>query len=694
MNPDRSRAHPWFETGNGRVVVMSHHGLSGDGAPDGSLEAYRAAYALGYRWFQLDVVPIKDDLISMHSRFGVRRGCTGRPLAEVRRRLGYDVPTVGELLGHPGLEHARWNIELKGRASVPQLVELLKDSPASVRVLVSAPMHPFALRELRDTFGDLLAIAAPVHHGGALGLAFMRSLHAYDSVQVHHWFARRRVKAPGRAGRLPHVQVWTIDKPHVLDAVMKLGCHPIVGRSDAATRDLLIATGRWAVIPHPRPSDPVPSDPVPSDPVPTDPVPDVELAQQQARRDGDAVGLEPIKLLMLGGGGWRGAFGAIGAVMYLHDTQCWSDVRDVVSISGGSFVAAALGADGVDDTDPSAALGDLIRGLLSIGGPVRRRLAALGLLLPLGVVPPVLLLATRWLASKFWRNLLRRVFGDRRPRQSGAHRYVICATGRESAMPYYFCAGDRHDNIDGHDVAGPDVAGPDADPGRQWIIRDVVLSATALPWVTGTRTRNRRDGLDSSDRGRGEVLIDGGVTGMFGNQFFQRPPWATASGDGARTLVVDSGRVHRRGGRVLEWVTSMSTVAMLGRWLQIALDSAFRNEIYRTSAASPISAGTDAVPLRTHLVRVAETDEADLHSPGWTFSERARRIEHGRRIVHRFGLTGLNERNALTTIVVAVAACAAEFEADPGIESISTRLHDIGARLGVGNKLVDVWRAL
>ncbi len=688
---------------------MSHHGLSGDGAPDGSLEAYRAAYALGYRWFQLDVVPIKDDLISLHSRFGVRRGCTGRPLDVVRRRLGYDVPTVGELLGHPGLEHARWNIELKGRASVPLLIELLKDSPASVRVLVSAPMHPFALRELRDTFGDLLAIAAPVHHGGALGFAFMRSLHAYDSVQVHHWFARRRVKPPGRAGRLPQVQVWTIDKPNVLDAVVELGCHPIVGRSDAATRDLLIAAGRWADIPHPGPSGAVPSEAVPSEAVLSDAVlseavlseavlsdaaPDVELAEQQVRRDGDAVGLEPIKLLMLGGGGWRGAFGAIGAVMYLHDTQRWSDVRDVVSISGGSFVAAALGADGVDDTDPSAALSDLIRGLLSIGGPVRRRLAALGLLLPLGVAPPVLLLATRWLASKFWRNLLRRVFGDRGPRQSGAHRYVICATGRESAMPHYFCAGDRHDNIEGHDVAGPDVAGPDADPGRQWIIRDVVLSATALPWVTGTRTRNRRDVLDSSDRGRGEVLIDGGVTGMFGNQFFQRPPWATASGDGVRTLVVDSGRVHRRGGRVLEWVTSMSTVAMLGRWLQIALDSAFRNEVYRTSAASPIRASADAVPLWTHLVRVAETDEADLHSPGWTFSERARRIEHGRRIVHRFGLTGLNERNALTTIVVAVAACAAEFEADPSIESISARLHDIGARLGVGNKLADVWQAL
>ena len=63
------KPHPWFESTTD-LVVMSHHGRADAKAHSGSLEALRAAYRAGYRWFQVDVVAIKDDLVSMHAVLG------------------------------------------------------------------------------------------------------------------------------------------------------------------------------------------------------------------------------------------------------------------------------------------------------------------------------------------------------------------------------------------------------------------------------------------------------------------------------------------------------------------------------------------------------------------------------------------------------------------------------------------------
>ena len=385
----------------------------------------------------------------------------------------------------------------------------------------------------------------------------------------------------------------------------------------------------------------------------------------------------PITRVMLGGGGWRGAFGSIGAVMYLRETGRWSSVDEMVAISGGSFVAGVLGTDGSDDADPAAVLGALASRLLAIRWRLYRAGASLALLAPAAVFPPLLLIGVRRLLTWHWRRALPPVVGSGSPRGAGGRRYVICAAGLESARAHFYVSGGRATAT----VPEWGTSVPDG-----WRIDQAVRSSTALPWVDGARTPDRT-GAGGPHVDRGEILVDGGVLGIFGTQFHEQPPWLPGPPDAPRTLVVDAGRAHRRGGRWTARVLGVSTVLMLARWIQLTLDAALRREVARASLPDD----GDGPARMIHLVRVAESDEGDRQAMLALFSEPHRRIEHGRRVVQRFGLFGMNERNARTTIVVAAAACAVDLEGAPSVETIRRQLVAIGHALGMGDGLAEVW---
>ena len=223
--------HPWFASTTD-VVVMSHHGRVSARAREGSLPAIREAYRAGYRWFQIDVVPVKDDLVSLHAVFGRRPGFRRMTRDQVSAKLGYTVPTLAEILDDREMLDARWNIEVKSRAALPRLIEVLKTTKAVSRVMVSAPMHRSIVREVRETFGTLVAVAAPVPHGGVFGRLVTTPKIEHDSMQVFRWFGRG---AGARHGLGPtKVQSWTIDDVAQLDACLEAGCHPVVKNSDDA----------------------------------------------------------------------------------------------------------------------------------------------------------------------------------------------------------------------------------------------------------------------------------------------------------------------------------------------------------------------------------------------------------------------------------------------------------------------------
>lgn len=654
--------HPWFRSTTG-VVVMSHHGLEAPGVEPGSLEAYLGAYALGYRWFQVDVIPIRDDLISHHAVFGTKRGFSDLTLEEAQERLGYEVPTLAQLLVHPGLTDARWNVEIKSRAGVRALVRTLRDTTSRAPVMVSAPMHFSIAREIRDAFGERVAGAAPWMYGGALGLPLRHATKPFHTWQVHRFLAAR-ARRHLDAG-VVSVQSWTIGTPKQADACLAAGCQPIVGERLLEVRDHLQATGHWPEVPAFLQQDAVPVE---------DPV--AIAAAMPATEVIDEPNLA-ITRVLLGGGGWRGAFGSIGAVMYLHDTDQWARVDEVVAISGGSFVAGALGTDGSADDDPGEVLGQLARRLLGLRWRLYRAGASLVAVAPFIVFPPVLFWGARRLLTWHWRRALPRVVGSGAPRGRGGRRYVICAAGLESAKAHFYVSGGR-------DTATVPEWGSLVPDG--WRIDQAVRSSTALPWVDGSRTPDR-SGAGSPFVDRGEKLVDGGVLGIFGSQFHEQPPWLPGPPDAARTLVVDAGRAHRRGSRWGARLLGLSTVMMLARWIQLTLDAALRREVARASLPDD----GDGPARMTHLVRVAETDEGDRQAMLALFSDPHRRIEHGRRVVQRFGLFGMNQANAHTTIVVAVAACAVDLEAEPTVASIGAQLLRIGESLGMGSSLAEVW---
>lgn len=673
--------HPWFLSTTGSVV-MSHHGRVRRHARPGSLAAIKDAYAAGFRWFQIDVVPIRDDLVSLHAVFGRRVGFRRLTIEQVRRKLGYEVPTLSELFDDPDLCDARWNVEVKSRTALPALLATLKRSDAISRVMVSAPVHGSLVREVRETFGSLVAVTAPLQHGGTFGRRLLTPKIEHDGLQVHRWFAARARDRHGR-GRT-RVQSWTITDLDQLDACLDAGCHPVVKHSDERVRSHLAAKERWPTVPPEWRRLP---------------------GGVTVRRDSSRPQVDDdraIEVVMLGGGGWRGAFGSIGTVAYLQSRDLWTGVHHVVGLSGGSFVAGVLGAAGVDDDDPTPVLAGLAQRMMRLRAAMYGA-AGLAVVPPVAataavawwspgwwllVAPTLALFAGRWTISACWRAMLRSLFGRGVPRSAGSRRYVVCATGRSSARPHFFVAGGAGD-VPSAGPTGGGGGGATEPWGRivpdGWDWTDAVLSSTALPWVNGYRTT--ADPV-LGEAGRAERLIDGGVVGIFGRQWFDRTLLGTSSGDSLRTLAIDTGRKHRTGGRLVERATSVFTVGLLSRWVQIALDASFRKEIERASRAE------EAEGSRMHLVRVAETDAADHHDIRAMRDEALRRLEHGRCIVRRFGLMGLSRRNCLVTIVVSVAACMFDLEHEPDEHRVRARLLLVGDDLGVGEELAEIWDAL
>lgn len=660
---------------------MSHHGRVARSDRPGSHEAIRAAYRAGYRWFQIDVVACRDGLVSLHAVFGRRFRFRSMTVAQVRAKLGYEVPTLAELLRDEELRDARWNVEIKSRTALPQLIRTLKAAPSVSRVMVSAPVHPSIIREVRETFGTLVAVTAPLHHGGTLGRIFLTPKVEHDGMQVFHWFGRRTHRRHGR-GRTS-IQSWTIASRAQLDECLADGCHPVVRDSDEETKAYLQQRGKWPVVPPELRRMPA----------------GVTLHHPRPKR----VPSTPIEVLLLGGGGWRGAFGSIGTVAYLQVSGRWQHIRHVVGLSGGSFVPAALaGESAIDDADPTPRLATLTSRMMGLGA--RMNVALFLAVVPLFVIsvliawqlpgwwlvllPTAAAFAFRGLVSVQWRAMIASLFDDEQPATHGSRRYVVCATGRSSARPHFFVAGD----VD-------DLEQPEADPttgeqcgrilGSGWRWTDAVVSSTALPWVQGYVTESDPT---LGDAGRSERLIDGGVVGIFGQQWFERSLLGPSLDDGHRTLAVDTGRKHRTGGRLVERLMGVSTVGLMSRWVQIALDASFRKEIERASRAEAET--PDGVEPMMTLVRVAETDAADHHEFKARRDEVLRRLEHARCIVRRFGLTGLGRRNARVTIVAAVVACIADLEHEPTVDSVRARLVQVGAALRLGDELAVEWDEL
>lgn len=725
-----SSTHQWFSSTAG-VSITSHNGSAVRSRQLGTRSAFVRAYRAGYRWFQVDATPIKGDLLSRHALFGRHRHLSGRTREELARTLP-DVPCLYDLLTDHELPRASWNIELKSKAGLPELLRLLQrlqdEGWDLSRILVSSPMRPSVLEAVAARF-PAVGVAAPVIHGGTFGIRFLGPSRArtsrgpYDCQQVFHPFVRARRRL-GRAER-PLVQAWTVGNRRVLDRVLRAGAHPIV---DSQVLMIRRSLGQAAL------------------PVTTseDLAGEVRAQLYQAP---DA--------LALGGGGWRGAFGGIGAVMYFTHRNMYRAIHDVVGISGGSFAVAALarqpsrarlaaahhrgGADdgGDDDDGHVARLRQLLEALEGAGSQTRSILGivAAGLavvavaasLVAVGAARDnangvwVLALLAALVAGSFlvraaatmrWKWILRGVYGtatmaptppDDEPGRPG-RRFAIGATGLSDGYLYSFTSSPGEDVPRWRDDPGL------ATPLGGHRLADVVARATSLPgigqlgvgrvWLPtcdhARHTRRDRHHCDSiPDR-----LVDGGVSGIFGRGLIQaRYRRPEGSNEVTDVAVVDAGRrlppeTRSLGARLARMGQRSSALILLSRWLQVAMDVAYREELKYVRDGNVVDGH------RFRLVRLAE--EEDPFDPLTGTVRNAsmatvRRRDDLNRLyvlrdqVHQFSLMRVNRANANRTIVVAVAACALEFEHEPDIGSI---LAAVGERLGRGRALAEVWHGV
>lgn len=240
-----------------RPITFAHRG----GAalwPENTLESFRGALALGYRYIETDVHVTHDGEVVICHDAAVDRTTDGHgpiaslTLAELRRLdagyrferagafpyrgQGLGVPTLAEALGlAPEL---RLNIDIKprGEDAVRALWELVDRLGAHDRILVASGHSP-SLRAFRRLSRGRVATSASANEILRFWLAsragVSRALRiGYDALQVpiHRHGLRvvdeRFVRAAHARGL--HVHVWTLDSPRVAAHLAELGVDGIM----------------------------------------------------------------------------------------------------------------------------------------------------------------------------------------------------------------------------------------------------------------------------------------------------------------------------------------------------------------------------------------------------------------------------------------------------------------------------------
>jgi predicted acylesterase/phospholipase RssA len=438
-----------------------------------------------------------------------------------------------------------------------------------------------------------------------------------------------------------------------------------------------------------------------------------------------------VAVLALGGGGWRGAFGGIGSVLYFAEMDRWKGRREVVGISGGAFAGAALSA-GPDDADPRPRMTDLFRDLERAG----RSLANVALLAATVAVPLVALVgvamviawtnralglalvilavfcASSFLIRSFvtlrWKIILRTLFERDHMRNAGRilgqdhppRRYRIGATGLHDGQLYSYTTDPVHDRarrVVDHDLATP--------LGERRLSA-AVLRATSLPGVGQfgvNKIHIRRDNRAKHEREDDccvpDRLVDGGISGIFGRGLVEAR--IGQPDDELRLVVVDAGRcLHVNTGRTFRDRLSnlgqrVSVAALLARWLMVAFDVAYHGELKRV-ADEEYSDGYECI-----LVRLAEEEHENPRLTAQCITETRQdalnRLAMLRDRVHQFSLLKASRGWANRSVAVAVAACALDCKDEPDVEKdlelVGKRLVSNGHAGQVGD-LADVWKKI
>ena len=450
---------------------------------------------------------------------------------------------------------------------------------------------------------------------------------------------------------------------------------------------------------------------------------------------------KPIHLYM-SGGGHRAGFGCIGVILALVHYGRWQRVTRVISVSGGSMINGALVANrATDDESTQRAMATMWRQMTHHGikpwstAPRRRGMAgaaalvgatAFGIRSLCGssrrlngragratgfasglVIQPLVVTAGRRIVSVYFREFLAGSLepagedGITRLSQAEAlpRQHIICATGRATSVPYYFVAGPGHEEF---------AWGTELRDG--YSVVDAAWASSSLPGLETVR------GPASSEF---EILVDGGASGMFGEQVnsrLERSAGTALSGaaavapDQPRTdldsiaLVVDAGSHAKPPSRLLRRLGPLSMIYVLGRWVKAAMEATFVNDLHdfqgnhqihitesgRVWRRSPTPKLGPTIKSPSVIVANEDGTISRLH----TDPEILEAVNRGRSETRGLGLLGVTRSSSLAPIVVGFVATALEFNPSLTVDELDDALRVAGEKLGAGNALVDKWQAL
>jgi glycerophosphoryl diester phosphodiesterase len=228
---------------------------------ENTLEAFRCATDLGYRYLETDVRTTSDGVLMVfHDDVLDRMTDQVGPILS-RTRADLEGVVVGGRAVVPTLESAleelpdaRFNIDLKSPSCVEPMVALVERMQVHDRICVGS-FEERVLRRFRSLTGGRVVTSCGVLTVGTLRFApFARRLSPLlrdsgKALQVPHvhggitYTDRRLVERAHASGRQVHV--WTIDDRDEMEHLLDLGVDGIISDRTDVLRDVLIERGQW-----------------------------------------------------------------------------------------------------------------------------------------------------------------------------------------------------------------------------------------------------------------------------------------------------------------------------------------------------------------------------------------------------------------------------------------------------------------
>jgi glycerophosphoryl diester phosphodiesterase len=241
-------------------LAVAHRGGAGLAA-ENTLDAFRRSHALGLRTLETDVRITRDGrLVAFHdatlNRVTDARGrVSGRTLAELCATPvlgGAPIVPLPDLLA--AFPDCRFIIDVKDRAAVAPLADLLRDSGAARRVCAAGPWESW-LADLRERTGPDLTTALSwraltglvTSSRATRRLTVDGTANCYAHIPLR--LGRLRVFADDLVARAHDigvkVLVWTVNEPSTMHRLLDAAVDGVITDRPDLLREVLIARGQW-----------------------------------------------------------------------------------------------------------------------------------------------------------------------------------------------------------------------------------------------------------------------------------------------------------------------------------------------------------------------------------------------------------------------------------------------------------------